>query len=157
MNEIYKQFRNTKYEVSNLGNVRNKAGEILRPQVAGSGGRYLQARIFTPGNAKGTLYYIHRMVAETFIGTIPAKFTVHHKDYNTYNNAVENLDIISLKDNIIDYLTCTDCHANYKLTPAIVKEIRENKKIPARVWAEKYKVNIHSIYRARNKTTWSFV
>lgn len=37
---------------------------------------------------------LHRVVWEYFNGEIPDGFDVHHKDENTFNNSVENLEII---------------------------------------------------------------
>ncbi len=41
---------------------------------------------------KQTAKYIHRLVAETFIENTEKKKTVNHKDGNTENNNVENLE-----------------------------------------------------------------
>lgn len=44
---------------------------------------------------------VHRLVADTFLGNyIDTKMTVNHKDGNRYNNNVDNLEWLSLSDNI---------------------------------------------------------
>lgn len=42
---------------------------------------------------------IHRIVAETFIGEIPEGFEVHHKNHCRDDNRLENLEIITVKEN----------------------------------------------------------
>ena len=43
---------------------------------------------------------LHRLVASTFIGDIEGK-TVNHKDGNTLNNAIDNLEIVTQLENNI--------------------------------------------------------
>lgn len=45
--------------------------------------------------------YAHRLVAETFIGPIPKGKVVNHKDGNRLNNSVDNLEIVSQRDNVL--------------------------------------------------------
>lgn len=75
------------YELSNRGKIRRAFDEV---EVQGE------------KNEKGYLvfrgYLVHRLVAETFIGEIPHGFHVHHRDQDKTNNAVENLQILSLKE-----------------------------------------------------------
>lgn len=44
--------------------------------------------------------YIHRLVAEVWIGPIPEGMTVNHKDLDKFNNDVENLEIVTYSENI---------------------------------------------------------
>lgn len=44
---------------------------------------------------------IHRIVAETFLGTIPKGYDVDHLDNDKSNNAVTNLEIITHQENMI--------------------------------------------------------
>lgn len=43
---------------------------------------------------------VHRLVAQQFIGDIPAGYVVNHKDYNVKNNNVNNLEICTQKENV---------------------------------------------------------
>lgn len=61
-----------------------RKGGIIEPYDSGKG--YL--RIYS----KGKHYFIHRLVAETFISNPDKLPYVNHKDENTYNNKVENLE-----------------------------------------------------------------
>jgi hypothetical protein len=45
-------------------------------------------------------FYIHRLVAEHFIGNIPEGMVVHHQDENPSNNEVSNLEICTPEYNI---------------------------------------------------------
>lgn len=48
----------------------------------------------------GTWKYIHRLVYETFVGTIDASHEINHKDGNRSNNCIDNLECLSHSDNI---------------------------------------------------------
>jgi len=50
-------------------------------------------------DGKPTNYYVHRLVAEYFIGSIPEGYCVNHKDGNKLNNDVNNLEIVSYSEN----------------------------------------------------------
>jgi hypothetical protein len=103
------------YQISNKGNVRS-LDRILNQRF--KHGRYEDRRIkgkllATTDNGNGYLivnlnknnkrknYYVHRLVAEHFIGEIPEGYVINHKDYDKYNNAVDNLEIITQKENIM--------------------------------------------------------
>lgn len=45
-------------------------------------------------------WLVARLVAITFLGVPPYGFTVNHKDGNRFNNSVENLEWLSVGDNI---------------------------------------------------------
>lgn len=78
-----------RYEVSNLGNVRNKkSGRILKPQLNRDGG-YLRV------NVGGDRDYIHRIVAKSFFDVNDDDFVVRHHDGDKTNNALCNLVIES--------------------------------------------------------------
>ena len=98
---------NTDYMVSNLGNVksldrikefqyhnqygpyilkRKFKGKTLKPRITRNG--YLRVQI---GNKD---YYIHRLVAEVFIGDI-TDLEINHKDGIKSNNSVSNLEIVT--------------------------------------------------------------
>jgi hypothetical protein len=45
--------------------------------------------------------YAHRLIAETFLGGIPIGMVINHKDGNRINNTLENLEIVSQRDNAL--------------------------------------------------------
>lgn len=156
MSEIWRKYRNTRYEISNTGKVRRGQYE-LKPQTTGQLRNYLQVRLFDGTKAKGRLEYVHRMVAETFIGKIPEGMTINHIDENPSNNNVDNLEIVSASENTRKHIIKHSNGSRIKLSIDDVKLIRKNKDIPARVYADVYNCNIHTIYRARNGYRWGWV
>lgn len=50
--------------------------------------------------AKTYNFYVHRLVAQYFIGPIPEGMAVNHKDGNKKNNHVDNLEIVTYSENI---------------------------------------------------------
>lgn len=98
------------YQVSNLGNVRSKERFVIR----GRGGKYkIQCKNLNPAiNSDGYLtgifrvdknpinYKVHRILAESFIGSIPKGFEVNHINGIKTDNRLENLEIVSKSKNI---------------------------------------------------------
>ena len=90
--EIYKLTKHKKYECSTLGNVRNiQTNRILKPQLNGSNYFYI-----TDDKKK---IKIHRLVVETFIGSIPKGMVVNHLNGIKTDNRIENLQICSQFEN----------------------------------------------------------
>ena len=50
-------------------------------------------------NGKRKNHYVHRLVAEAFIGNIPNGYVVNHLDYDRSNNNVRNLEIATQAEN----------------------------------------------------------
>jgi hypothetical protein len=83
---IIKDFEN--YEVSNLGNIRNKTTKhVLKPSQDRKG-YYL---IGLSKNGKGHTRKVHRLVAQAFVPNPEEKPQVDHKDNDRKNNKAENL------------------------------------------------------------------
>jgi hypothetical protein len=100
------------YEVSSLGNVRRVEGKVKNTTKSFRkvGGKLLSQKTKKNGYKEVSLYYlpqvskmkyVHRLVAETFIGIIPELYEVNHKDGNKNNNTVDNLEIITPSENRI--------------------------------------------------------
>lgn len=51
-------------------------------------------------NKKSKDFLVARLVALTFLGEPPIGYTVNHKDGNRFNNSIENLEWLSIGDNI---------------------------------------------------------
>jgi hypothetical protein len=81
----------------------NPHGEmrVVRPRKHPSG--YLYYGLFV-GKGKTKVRYWrrgHRLVAQAFIGNIPAGMDVDHKDGNRHNNNVKNLRIVTHSENCL--------------------------------------------------------
>lgn len=84
------------YSIDSEGNVySHRSSTVLKPSKCG---RYHQVTFSVLGNT--TTFYVHRLVYETFVGTIPANKVINHKDGNRENNNLNNLECISQKENI---------------------------------------------------------
>lgn len=82
------------YEVSNLGKVRNKrTGKIKKPRSNGHG--YMGVELW---NKVQKHKYIHRLVAEAFLGDTNG-YQVNHLDGDKSNNCLWNLEICTAKQN----------------------------------------------------------
>lgn len=113
MREVWKNITDYEgYQVSNLGRVRtfNKTTYTERHGIRHWKNIILKERIDKKNkmlsvqlykNGKGKSFLIHRLVAQEFLDC-PAnkKMTVNHKDGNRLNNNVNNLEWLSLGDNI---------------------------------------------------------
>ena len=97
------------YQVSSLGNVKSisrkifvnggsyiRKGKILN-QFSDRG--YLKVHLYK--NGKGKVWVVHKLVAMSFLNHIPCgmKKVVNHIDFNRSNNNVNNLEVISQRQN----------------------------------------------------------
>ena len=105
MQEIWKDIPGYegRYQASSLGRIKslsrrvntwNASKTIPECVLKASGRRYKQVRI------DGKMQMVHRLVALTFIPVIAGKFLVNHRDEDTYNNRVENLEWCTPKENV---------------------------------------------------------
>lgn len=99
------------YSVSNMGQVRSEhrvilmkngvrktvTEKILKPHKAGAG--YLAVHIGASDRE-----YVHRLVAEAFLGNPGIGYEVNHIDENKENNRAENLQWVTRRENL-DYGT----------------------------------------------------
>lgn len=88
---------NENYFVDKEGNVYSKTGRKLKCSTNGLGYRQL----FTYKDGKfDKSYCIHRLVYETFVGQIPDDMEIDHINRNRSDNRLENLRVLSHKDNL---------------------------------------------------------
>ena len=87
-----------RYAASKDGQIYGKKHKIILKQNVNTGnGGYLY---FFAYNEKGRKNYsISRFVYECFNGKIPNDKQIDHIDNNKYNNRVDNLQLLSLKEN----------------------------------------------------------
>lgn len=103
MEEIWKDIEGYEglYQVSNLGRVKSlnyaKQGKekILKDRISATG--YKRVNLSKSGERK--TYYVHRLVAETFIPNPNGYSEVNHKDENKSNNNIDNLEWCTSKYN----------------------------------------------------------
>lgn len=94
-------YRNIKriYEISNLGNIRNKNTGIIRKLHPNEKG-YLQCKLMLNDNSMKT-FKIHRLVACSFLGDYSdTDLEVNHIDGNKSNNRVDNLEWVTKQYNV---------------------------------------------------------
>lgn len=95
-NEEWRTFRDSVYQVSNLGRVRNtKTNRILKGNKADCG--YIRVDIQLPGE-KRKKFLVHQLVYECFIS--PNFEIINHIDGNKTNNNVENLESVTHQENM---------------------------------------------------------
>ena len=91
------------YEVSNFGNVKSlkrkgcKNDRLLKPGISV---RYLSVQLFK--NKIAVTYNVHKLLAIAFLNHIPDgyKIVVDHIDNNPLNNRLDNLQLITHRENI---------------------------------------------------------
>jgi hypothetical protein len=100
------------YQASNLGRIRTADGKTTFTErhgvrrwksriLKGRGDNYQTGKrvsLWKDGKVKDWL--VARLVAITFLGDPPENYTVNHKDGNRLNNNIDNLEWLSLGDNI---------------------------------------------------------
>lgn len=155
------------YEVSTLGRVRSwrKKGHvkgkrgcavILRGGVSPKG--YPTVRLTRKEDAR--LYYVHRLVAEVFLGPCPRGKQVNHRSPtgDKKDNRAENLEYVTPAENIAHARSVLGWGRS-KLDARTVREIRVQKAVgvTATVLAAQYKVTESAIYAVVRRHTWKWV
>ena len=102
------------YQASNTGNIRTKPGKVtsnrryahrewktrvLKVKYCGNG-RRKDARVTLWKDGKESDHLVSRLVAMTWVDGYAPGLTVNHIDGNPKNNSVENLEWLSLADNV---------------------------------------------------------
>lgn len=92
---MFKQYLNTPYDVNEQGECYSHLSKKkLTPQLSS---RYPTYNLTIDGKKKKVK--IHRMVAETFLPREEGKDIVNHKDGNTHNYCVDNLEWCTAQEN----------------------------------------------------------
>ena len=101
MLEIYKQIINhPKYEISNLGNVRNKkTGRVRKECLDTDGYKRFILMYFREGKWRSTNLQMHIEVARAFIGDRPEGMLVDHINRNRADSRVSNLRYVTNRQN----------------------------------------------------------
>lgn len=111
------------YQVSNLGQVRNKNTGKLMKQTFGRDGRYFSVYLCNQG--KENTQSVHRLVAEAFLGKHPG-LMVNHIDGDRLNNRADNLEWCTAKENNIHAIKMGLNHPGaYQKRPVCIIETGE--------------------------------
>ena len=101
MKEVWKAIQKYegRYEVSDKGRIRAivRRMKYLRPRDNGKG--YLYVDLYADGT-RVRRFYIHRLVALTFLSGHRIGLEINHKDGDKANNILENLCFMSHSDNL---------------------------------------------------------
>ena len=111
MEELWKDIQGYEglYQVSNLGRVKslsrltigkkygkhNLKEKLLKPTLTG---KYYTVALYK--NGKSTRFYVHRLVGVAFIENFNNYTDINHKDGNTLNNIVDNIEWCTRSYNI---------------------------------------------------------
>lgn len=154
------------YEVSTLGRIKSLKRDVFRENRYGKGfvkhkEMILANNIVKSGyvmttlhkNGKPKSFFIHRLVAETFILNPNAYKEINHIDKNRQNNNVNNLEwctrtynnTYSKAKKVKQY----DLHGNFIKTWGSIKEAAKG--------TNSYRANISSCCRGKTKTTGGYI
>lgn len=86
------------YEASSFGKIRNKnTGYILSPQLNSRNGYHT---VHIRGISGYKTVFIHKLVAETFLGKRPIAYEINHIDGCKINNRADNLEYCTKSENV---------------------------------------------------------
>ena len=155
------------YEISDRGRVkrvkrgnRTFVGSILTPAITEAGYQRVDPCI----NNKPRSFFVHRLVADAFIGPCPEGKQVNHKDGDKTNNYVENLEYVTPSENTFHAYRIKlasnqgENNASSKLTEEDVHKIRRlltEESIKA--IAERFNVCYWTIYAIKRGYTWGWL
>lgn len=114
----------SRYLISDTGLVYSLISDKLVQQVDINGRGYLLARIYND-DGKLKQMRIHRLVYMAHKGAIPDGMQINHKDECKTNNCIENLEVVTCKQNI-NYGT-----ANKRRAKSIKRYYRERRQAVA--------------------------
>jgi hypothetical protein len=127
---IYINGEPTLYEVSNFGRVKSlkfNREKILKPVINRRRNGYLKVGLCY--KSKTYTKTCHRLVAKYFLDNFDKSLQVNHKDFNTQNNRLDNLEWVTDSENKhharINGLICRgEASPSAKLTSDEVRQIR---------------------------------
>jgi len=161
--EVWKTIENyERYKISsNSKIIDTKKNKILVPY---DNKRYKRVPL-TDCLGKQKHFYVHRLIALSFIPNIKNKPFINHIDGNPSNNSIENLEWCTHKENMrhayvngLSRYEKGEKSRNAKLTNEIVKNIVfDNEKISKKEIKLKYNISKSTLYDILSGRNWSEV
>lgn len=113
LEEIWRPYKDTVYQVSNYGRLRNtKTDRLLKGKITGAG--YREYSIINHG--KRVSITAHRMVCEMWLNhDRNSGLVINHKDGDKLNNFIDNLEIVTHKENLLHKLYVLENHSYKKV------------------------------------------
>ena len=117
--------------MSSLGRIKT-VDRITKPDKSHPNGQKIKGQIISTKNSshryesfimrpQNKRLYVHRLVAEYFIGEIPDGYEINHINGDTKDNRVKNLEIVTHKENMRH---ATNCLGRWK-----TQAKRQNKRV----------------------------
>ncbi len=149
-----------KYAVSNDGRVKNaQTGRVLALTRMKIG--YLKVSPVWDG--RNVYSYVHRLVAEAFIGPRRGR-EVNHRDGNKRNNDASNLEYVSHAGNMahaanLSLMARGESHPAAKMTSATVRALRSARDGGHSYsnLARMFRISIATAFNIANRKTWKHV
>lgn len=155
-----------KYEISNYGRVKSYAidkdnGRILK----GGNVNGYQSITVRFGQQMSRQYYIHRLVAETFLPkNRPDCHFVVHLDYDKQNNSIYNLQWVTEEDlnahNNVNPNVLKKRTTGYKLSESdvrVIKKLLKSQKTRLSMIAKQFGITHTQLNRIRSGENWGHV
>jgi hypothetical protein len=155
---IYLNDEKTQYEVSNFGRVKSlrfNKEKILKAGIKNHG----YALVILYHKSKRYTKDCHRLVAKYFLDNFDESLEVNHKDFNTQNNIVTNLEMVTTQQNRTHKKLAnrkSNLKKGYLLTEEQVRDIRK-KELTINGYAKKYSINVGSIYNIMSYKNYKWV
>jgi hypothetical protein len=149
----------SRYEISDLGQVRRAANQKLRKPSCTPAG--YQVIVISRPKQKHLGVYVHREVMRAFVGPCPDGFQVSHKNGNNTDNRLENLCYETPTKNIQrkshhGTQTFGESHAASKLTWCEVQTIRRLRAsdLKLKEIADHFEISFQQVSRICQNNNW---
>ena len=151
----------SKYEVSNLGNIRSLKFGVKPIKLSLHTTGYRQAPIYND-EGKQKHFLVHRLVASAFIPAPSGKPDVNHRNGNKADNRAANLEWMSAEENCQHSVKAglrhwRGSHHRAKVTDTDVKTIRAATPEQIPQLAKKYELSVVQIRNIRTKKSWAHI